>query len=70
MPTLPAIPLAKGDRWMDVSEVASLFGVDPETVHRWARDQVLKSFKPTPKRRVFKKTDVNVLLSEKGLPTI
>jgi len=69
VPTLPMIPLPRNDRWMDAKEVAALFGVDRETVHRWGREKKLKGYQPA-KKKFFKKSDVNKLLKTKGLPQL
>jgi excisionase family DNA binding protein len=69
MPTVPRIALEKGDRWLDATEVSLIFGVDRETVCRWARAGDLPSYMPS-RKRFFKRSEVNILLSKKNLPTI
>lgn len=64
---VPQIPLAPGDRWMNANEISELFGVDPESVHRWRRDGKLTGYKVN-QRFWFKKSNVNRLLQSKGLP--
>lgn len=70
MPMLPRIPLAKGDRWMEVSEIAALLGVDPETVNRLCRAGAIPSTKPTGKRRYVKKSDFNKYLESRGVQPV
>ena len=70
MPTMPKIPLEKGDRWMEATEVAELFGVSPETVNRWAREGLLTGYRPSKRSQFFKKSNVNQLLKKRNLPLI
>ncbi|MBP3960944.1 helix-turn-helix domain-containing protein [Gemmata sp. G18] len=70
MPTLPLIPLPKGDRWMDIRKVARLFGVQRNTIRRWTVDGEITGYKPTKKMTYYMKSDVNKLLTSRGLPNI
>lgn len=69
MSMVPQIPLPKGDRWMRTREVATLFGVDGETVNRWRREGKIKGY-PVTRMFWFKRSDINKLLAAKELPTI
>lgn len=64
------VTLPREDRWMDVREVAAVFGVSEETVRRWAREKKIRGFKVLSRRVRFKKSDVNAILADHELPTI
>ncbi|MBP3954953.1 helix-turn-helix domain-containing protein [Gemmata sp. G18] len=70
MPRLPLIPLPKGDRWMDIREVAALFGVTRQTIHRWSDEGEITAYKPTKKMTYYRKIDLNKLLTSRNLPNI
>jgi excisionase family DNA binding protein len=55
------VRLAPGEL-LSAVELADLLGLQPATVHEWARRGVLPSFKPG-KRRYFVRADVEAALS-------
>jgi excisionase family DNA binding protein len=46
------------------AEVAELFGVDPKSVAKWARDRVLPSIRTPGGTHRYRETDVQALLKE------
>lgn len=49
---------------MKRTEVASLFGVDPKTVTRWAQDGLLTCVKTLGGHRRYKQSEVQALLAK------
>ncbi len=52
----------QNDPALTSTEVAELFGVDSNTVKRWARDKKLPSFKTPGGHYRFRKSAVDILL--------